>query len=254
MEENKPLKFELKYFYNLDSENNICFDCGGALPCFISINSGVLICKFCAENHKKNLNYNISFIYDINNEFDQYLLSFITRGGNSRFKRLCKQYEVPCMSLTQNDSEKINKYLIRLGEYHRLLLKSEIDCSEPPPPLYKENALESINLNVIYFPEFENYRLFKGDFSNTNKDKEKENYNDNINNNNLEEPMMSKIWEGTKNTFDVMKSTTGFIYNTSKPIVSFIGNAAFSGIKYIGNSVWNYYMNMVVSGWIQPHL
>ena len=98
------------------------------------------------------------------------------------------------MSLTQNDSEKINKYLIRLGKYHRLLLKSEIDCSEPLP-LYIRKMLKSINLYVIYFPEFENYRLFKGDFS--NKNKEKENNND-INNNNLEEPMMSKIWEGTK--------------------------------------------------------
>jgi hypothetical protein len=101
------------------------------------------------------------------------------------------------MSLTQNDSEKINKYLIRLGKYHRLLLKSEIDCSEPLR-LYIRKMLKSINLYVIYFPEFENYRLFKGDFSNTNKDKEKENYNDNNNINNLEEPMMSKIWEGTK--------------------------------------------------------
>ena len=135
---NSILKFELNYFYKLDSENNICFDCGGALPCFVSINNGVFICKFCAENHKKNLNYNISYIYDLNSEFDNYLLSFITRGGNSRFKRLCLQYEVPCMSISQNNQEKINKYIIRLGEYHRLLLKSEINCSEPPPPLYRE--------------------------------------------------------------------------------------------------------------------
>ena len=241
---NNHLRFEINYFYNLDSENKICFDCGGPFPCFISINNGVLICKFCAENHQKNLNYNISFIHDINSEFDQYLLSFIKRGGNSRFKRLCNQYEVPCMSLSQNNSEKINKYIIRLGEYHRLLLKSEIDCSEPPPPLYRENAHEPINMNIIYFPEFENYHLFQG----SNISKSNNNIN-NINNNeikidnNNDDSMTSKIWEGTKNTFDMVKTTTGIIYNTSKPIVSFIGNAAFTGIKYIGNSVWNYYMN-----------
>ena len=191
---NNHLKFEINYFYNLDSENKICFDCGGPFPCFISINNGVFICKFCAENHQKNLNYNISFIYDINSEFDQYLLSFVKRGGNSRFKRLCNQYEVPCMSLSQNNSEKINKYIIRLGEYHRLLLKSEIDCSEPPPPLYRENAHEPINVNIMYFPEFENYHLFQGNnisksginninINNNNISNNKNNFNDNFNNN-----------------------------------------------------------------------
>ena len=242
--DNNNQKFEISYFYNLDSENKICFDCGGAFPRFASINNGVFICELCAENHKKNLNYNISFIYDISLEFDQYLLSFITRGGNSRFKRLCNQYEVPCMSLSQNNSEKINKYVIRLGEYHRLLLKSEIDCSEPPPPLYREVAHNPIDVNIIYFPEFENYHLFQGNNISLNNNKKIKNNNEvNNNENNVEDSMASKIWEGTKNTFDVMKTTTGFIYNTSKPIVSFIGNAAFTGLKYIGNSVWNYYMN-----------
>ena len=230
---NSILKFELNYFYKLDSENNICFDCGGALPCFVSINNGVFICKFCAENHKKNLNYNISYIYDLNSEFDNYLLSFITRGGNSRFKRLCLQYEVPCMSISQNNQEKINKYIIRLGEYHRLLLKSEINCSEPPPPLYREVAHNLIDVNTIYFPEFENYTLFRG--NNTTSS------NKNNNSNNPDESMTSKIWEGTKTTFNVMKTTSGILYNTSKPIVSFLGNAAFTGLKFIGNSVWNYY-------------
>ena len=230
---NGILKFEINYFYKLDSENNICFDCGGAFPCFVSINNGVFICKFCAENHKKNLNYNISYIYDLNSEFDNYLLSFITRGGNSRFKRLCLQYEVPCMSISQNNQEKINKYIIRLGEYHRLLLKSEINCSEPPPPLYREVAHNLIDVNTIYFPEFENYTLFRG--NNTTSS------NKNNNSNNPDESMTSKIWEGTKTTFNVMKTTSGIIYNTSKPIVSFLGNAAFTGLKFIGNSVWNYY-------------
>ena len=238
LSDNNNLRFEINYFYNLDSENKICFDCGGAFPRFVSINNGVLICEFCAENHKQNLNYNISFIYDTSSIFDQYLLSFVTRGGNSRFKRLCLQYEIPCMSLSQNNSEKINKYVIRLGEYHRLLLKSEIDCSEPPPPLYREIAHNPIDVNIIYFPEFENYRPYTGSIIKLNNNNEI-----NKEGNNEDESMASKIWEGTKTTFDVMKTTTGFIYNTSKPIVSFIGNAAFTGLKYLGNSVWNYYMN-----------
>ena len=237
------LKFDVAYFYGLDSENRICFDCGGAFPSCVSINNGVFLCKFCGENHRKKLNYNISFIREINDDWDQYLLSYATRGGNSRFKRLCLQYEIPCQSLTQNDDEKINKYLIRLGEYIRLLLKSEINCDEPPPALYKEVANDPINQNTIYFPEFENYTLFKGNF--TAKGNDNKNFTNNQTNTD-DTPSTStgaKIWEGTKTTFNIMKTTTGVIYNTGKPIVSFLGNTAFNGLKYVGSSVWNYYMN-----------
>ena len=226
------VNYDVAYFYNLDSENRICFDCGGPFPTCVSINNGVFLCKFCGENHKSKLNYNISFIHEINSSWDQYLLSFATRGGNSRFKRLCLQYEVPCQSLTQNDDEKLNKYLIRLGEYNRLLLKSEINCDEPPQPLYQEVAKDPINENIIYFPEFQNYQLFKGNLENNQKK----------GNNNVS-TVGDKIWEGTKTTFDIMKKSTGIIYNTSKPIVSFLGNAAFSGLKFVGTSVWNYMNN-----------
>lgn len=226
------INYDVAYFYNLDSENRICIDCGGPFPTCVSINNGVFLCKFCGENHKAKLNYNISFIHEINSGWDQYLLSFATRGGNSRFKRLCLQYEVPCQSLTQNDDEKLNKYLIRLGEYNRLLLKSEINCDEPPPPLYQEVAKDPINENIIYFPEFQNYQLFKGNLENNQK-----------NGNNNASTVGDKIWEGTKTTFDIMKKSTGIIYNTSKPIVSFLGNAAFSGLKFVGTSVWNYMNN-----------
>ena len=231
---NNNFKPDIAYFYSLDSENRICFDCGGAFPCCVSINNGVFLCKFCGENHRKKLNFNISFIREINDDWDEYLLAYATRGGNSRFKRLCLQYEVPCQSLTQNDDEKINKYIIRLGEYNRLVLKSEVNCDEPPKPLYKEVANNPIQ-NVMYFPEFENYKLFKGNVRASG--------NNNLTNNGENDSTGAKIWNGTKTTFNIMKTTTGIIYNTSKPIVSFLGNAAFSGLKYVGTSVWNYMNN-----------
>ena len=231
---NNNFKPDIAYFYSLDSENRICFDCGGAFPCCVSINNGVFLCKFCGENHRKKLNFNISFIREINDDWDEYLLAYATRGGNSRFKRLCLQYEVPCQSLTQNDDEKINKYIIRLGEYNRLVLKSEVNCDEPPKPLYKEVANNPIQ-NVMYFPEFENYKLFKGNVRASG--------NNNLTNNGENDSTGAKIWNGTKTTFNIMKTTTGIIYNTSKPIVSFLGNAAFNGLKYVGTSVWNYMNN-----------
>ena len=98
------------------------------------------------------MGYNISYIHKINEPWDPYLLSYAIRGGNSRFKRLCLQYEVPCQSLNENNEEKLNKYIIRLGEYHRLLLRSEIYAEEPPKPLYKEVSKQPCDLNIIYFP------------------------------------------------------------------------------------------------------
>ena len=226
-DDNNP-QININYFYNLDSENKICFDCGGPFPTCVSINNGVFLCKFCGENHRNNLNYNISFIHEINAPWDDYLLSYATRGGNTRFKRLCLQYEVPCQSLSENNVEKLNKYLIRLGEYNRLLLKSEVNCDEPPPPLYNEVARDPINENTIYFPEFENYQIFKGHFVNKGNDNKGSN------------SMGNKIWEGTKTTLGVMKTTSGIVYKTGKPIVSFLGKTAFKGLKFVGSSVWNY--------------
>lgn len=221
---------DLSYFYNLDSENKICFDCGGPLPTCVSINNGVFLCSKCGINHQK-LNYNISYIHQINHPWDPYLLCYAIRGGNSRMKRLCLKYEIECESLTENDEQKLQKYLTRLGEYHRLLLKSEITAEEPPEILYNDVAKDPCNINNNYFPEFQNYQLYKGDIKCIS--------NKNVENNN----MGSKIWEGTKNTFDVVKNTTGFIYKTSKPVVNFLGKTAFNGLKFIGKSLWNYYMN-----------
>jgi len=215
--------YDLHYFTNLDSENKICFDCGGPFPTYVSINNGVFICSNCANNHKK-LGYNISYIHQINAPWDQYLLSFATRGGNNRFKRLCLQYEVPCQSYNENDDEKLNKYVIRLGEYNRLVLRSEVLAEEPPEPLYFETAKDPINLNIIYFPEFQNYQLFRGEF------------NVPVNNDSIG----GKIWNGTKTTAGVVGTAGGLVYKAGKPVVCFLGGTAFKGLKLMGNSIWNH--------------
>ena len=216
--------YDLSYFVNLDSENKICFDCGGPMPTYVSINNGVFICFQCAINHSK-LGYNISYIHKVSSPWDQYLLSYAIRGGNSRFKRLCNQYQVPCESSKQDDEEKLNKYIIRLGEFHRLTLRSEIMADEPPPPLYLEVAKNKCDLNIIYFPEFQNYQLYKGDII----IKEKKN---NIG---------GKIWNGTKATAGLVGSAGGMVYKVGKPVVCFLGKTAYSGLKYLGKSIYNHY-------------
>ena len=226
--EEKPhlynLNYDLQYFVNLDCENKICFDCGGPFPTYVSINNGVFICSNCAKNHEK-LGYNISYIHKISSPWDPYLLSYATRGGNSRFKRLCLQYEVPCQSFNENDEEKLTKYIIRLGEYNRLVLRSEVYADEPPQPLYHEVAKQPCNLNIIYFPEFQNYHLYKGEVVVPGKT-----YS-----------IGGKIWKGTKATAGIMGSAGGLVYKAGKPVVCFLGGAAFKGMKYLGSSLWNHY-------------
>ena len=219
------LNYDLQYFVNLDSENKICFDCGGPFPTYVSINNGVFICSNCANNHSR-LGYNISYIHQISSPWDEYLLSYALRGGNTRFKRLCTQYEVPCQSYNENDDEKLNKYIIRLGEYHRLLLRSEILADEPPKPLYLEVAKDKCNLNVIYFPEFENYHLYTGELIVENKQ-----------NNSIG----GKIWNGTKTTASVMGKVGKGVYKVGKPVVCLLGKGAYNGLKYIGKSIYNHY-------------
>ena len=218
------LNYDLQYFVNLDSENKICFDCGGPFPTYVSINNGAFICSNCAKNHSK-LGYNISFIHQINSPWDPYLLSYACRGGNSRFKRLCAQYEVPCQSYNENDSEKLNKYLIRLGEYHRLLLRSEVLAEEPPKPLYFEVAKNKCDLNTIYFPEFENYHLYTGEVVVPGK----------------QYSIGGKIWNGTKATAGIMGTAGGIVYKVGKPVVCFLGKTAFNGIKFVGKSIYHHY-------------
>ena len=216
--ENDINDLDIQYFYNLDYENKICFDCGGPFPTYVSINHGIFLCEYCANNHSK-LGNNISFIHNINEPWDLYLLSYATRGGNSRFKRLCMNYEIPCQSLNENNEEKLNKYKIRLGEYYRLLLRSEILADEPPKKLYNEEAKNKCNLEIIYFPEFLNYHLYKGSITIEKK-----------------KSIKNKIWDGTKSTMGMIGAAGGIIFNVGKPVVGFIDK----GIKLVGNSLWNY--------------
>ena len=216
--------YDLQYFANLDSENKICFDCGGPFPTYVSINNGVFICSNCANNHSK-LGYNISFIHAISSPWDPYLLSYATRGGNSRFKRLCNQYEVPCQSYNENDDQKLNKYIIRLGEYHRLVLRSEILADEPPPPLYLEIAKNKCDLNIIYFPEFQNYHLYKGEVVVPGK----------------QYSIGGKIWNGTKTTAKVVGAAGGLVYKVGKPVICFLGKGTYKGLKFLGSSIYNHY-------------
>ena len=84
------------------------------MPTFASINNAILMCGNCAEKQKE-LGYNISYIRELKSDWDQYLLNYLERGGNSRYIRLCKKYDLENMPIEQ-------KLKTKIFEYYRLLV------------------------------------------------------------------------------------------------------------------------------------
>lgn len=144
------------YFYQKDSENKLCADCKAILPGYLSINNGIFICKNCAKIHKENLPNSISYIKSLEDELDEFLLSFIERGGNKRFLHVTNTYHLTEMDITK-------KYKTKILENYRQTLKSEILCEEPPKKVSFEEALEELNESDISesSSEFNDYKLYK---------------------------------------------------------------------------------------------
>ena len=106
----------MKYLYDKDYENKLCVECKTPLPNFVSINNSIIICGQCAEKHNQ-LGFNISYIRGIKDDWDPYLLSYLERGGNSRFLRFSKKYELNEMPIEQ-------KFKTRALEYYRQLVRN----------------------------------------------------------------------------------------------------------------------------------
>lgn len=147
-EENPKSNLILK----IDKENNFCVDCGKKDPTKVSINNGVIICKNCSLKHK-DLGNSISFIKDINEDFDEYLLSFIVFGSNSKFKHFLLEEKV-------NPSFPIEKkYLTKACFFYRKDLKRKVNGEIFVIKKDYENPNEIIefkNIRNIY-PEFQHY-------------------------------------------------------------------------------------------------
>ena len=104
----------IAYLLEKDYENKICVECKSPMPTFASINNAILMCGNCAEKQKE-LGYNISYIRELKSDWDQYLLNYLERGGNSRYIRLCKKYDLENMPIEQ-------KLKTKIFEYYRLLV------------------------------------------------------------------------------------------------------------------------------------
>ena len=107
----------IKYLLEKDYENKICVECKSTMPTHVSINNAIILCGVCAEKHKQ-LGYNISYIRELKDEWDQYLLNFLERGGNSRYIRFCNQYELNQMPIEE-------KLKTKIMDYYRLLVSKK---------------------------------------------------------------------------------------------------------------------------------
>jgi len=112
-ENDKPLNI-IQHLFEKDYENKTCVHCKSPMPTFASINNAIIICQQCAEKHK-TLGYNISYVRELKDEWDPYLLSFFEMGGNSRFIRFSKKYELDDMPIE-------DKFRTNILEYYRLLV------------------------------------------------------------------------------------------------------------------------------------
>ena len=134
---------------SIDEENNKCADCGKESPSKVSVNQGILLCEGCAAEHIQ-LGPTISFIRDLSDDFDEYLLNYFTLGGNSKFKKFLQEENVD-LSLPIN-----KKYLTKACEFYRINLKRKVQGDQLKSKNY-ENPNEVLENPENNFPEFENY-------------------------------------------------------------------------------------------------
>lgn len=241
-EESKP---DLALFYNLDYENKTCLDCRGALPRFISINNAIILCKSCAQLHKE-LGFNVSFIREVDDEWDPYLLSFIQRGGNGRFIRFSDDFKL-------NELPIHVKYKTKAAEYYRKLILSEVLADDPPEPILMDVALEEC-FNTIYFPEFDNYTIFKGEKQGNSQRiglsgkvlQSLQTVGEGLGNATLyigetvtNPKIKDTIVNGGTATYEGIKTASGIIYDYSQPVVSFIASKTVQGLGFLFGKIEN---------------
>ena len=149
-------KQELKMrniLYEMDENNKKCADCGNNDVSFGSINNGIIICNICANEHKKVGN-SLSYLRSFNQKWDDYLLSYIKTGGNSRFIQFVKEYKIDSMEIEK-------KYKTKACEYYREILRSEVMGYDPPDNINPNSANEILNDIENNYPEFDNYTFVK---------------------------------------------------------------------------------------------
>jgi len=149
----KKKKEKINLILAIDEENNKCADCENSNPTKISINNGIVICESCAERHLL-LGPSISYIKNIDDDLDEYLLNFLVFGSNSKFKRFLISEQVD-LSLPIE-----KKYITKACYFYRKNLKKKVkgENIETEKNYEKgDDPMEEGGEND--FEEFENYKI-----------------------------------------------------------------------------------------------
>lgn len=107
---------EIYALFMSEPENKMCIDCMRPYPKFASINNGIFLCEECALIHK-DYGFHISYIKSLDSEWDEYLLSYMRRGGNRRFKQFLEDYDII------ENAERYYKYRTKAVENFRSIVK-----------------------------------------------------------------------------------------------------------------------------------
>ena len=150
--EKKSKKEKTNLILTIDEENNVCVDCGKEHPTKVSINNGTIICEECATKHEE-LGHGISFVKNIDDDFDEYLLNYIVFGSNSKFKRFLIQENVD-QSLPIE-----KKYLTKACFYYRNNLRSKVRGEKLEEKKDYEDPNEIVENVEDKYPEFEHYKI-----------------------------------------------------------------------------------------------
>ena len=136
---------------SIDEENNKCADCEKENPTKVSVNNGIVLCEGCAAQHAQ-LSPSISYIRELSDNFDEYLLNYFTLGSNSKFKKFLKEENVDT-TLPINQ-----KYITKACDFYRINLKKKVQGEKLLEKNY-ENPNEILENPENHFPEFENYDI-----------------------------------------------------------------------------------------------
>ena len=164
-EEKKSDKVNI--IYSIDEQNKLCVDCGSENPTKVSINNGILICENCAKEHEL-LGSSISYLKNINDDYDEFLINFIVLGSNTKFKRFLTNEKVD-LNLPIKD-----KYKTQALNFYRKNLKAKVEGKDEIKKEYKDPN-EILNDLDDDYPEFnkkyviKNQVLKKGNLINQNK-------------------------------------------------------------------------------------
>ena len=140
--------------YSIDEENKKCVDCGAENPTKVSINNGIIICEKCAKEHEA-LGHSISFLKNIGDDFDEFLIHFIVMGSNTKFKRFLTQENVDATLPIAT------KYKTNAVCFYRKNLKAKVEGKKEFEKDFEDpnGVVGEENDNI--FPEFQKKYVLK---------------------------------------------------------------------------------------------